>query len=136
VVASDLDPKFTFDSFVVGPANRLAVAAARRVSDAPGTSYNPLFIYSSSGLGKSHILNAIAHYAARVHPGFGVVYVTVESFLNELTQAIQAGEEKEFRERYQELHILLLDDVQFFTGQKKTQEILTKVDQLGDAAGT
>ena len=136
MVASDLDPKFTFDSFVVGPANPLAAAAARRVSDAPGTSYNPLFIYSSSGLGKSHILNAIAHYAARVHPGFGVVYVTVESFLNELTQAIQAGEEKEFRERYQELHILLLDDVQFFTGQKKTQEILTKVDQLGDAAGT
>ena len=107
VVASDLDPKFTFDSFVVGPANRLAAAAARRVSDAPGTSYNPLFIYSSSGLGKSHILNSIAHYAARVHPGFGVMYVTVESFLNELTQAIQAGEEKEFRERYQELHILL-----------------------------
>ncbi len=127
VVASDLDPKFTFDSFVVGPANRLAAAAARRVSDAPGTSYNPLFIYSSSGLGKSHILNSIAHYAARVHPGFGVMYVTVESFLNELTQAIQAGEEKEFRERYQELHILLLDDVQFFTGQKEAQEILLRL---------
>ncbi len=61
VVVSDLDPKFTFDSFVVGPANRLAAAAARRVADAPGTSYNPLFIYSSSGLGKSHILNGIAH---------------------------------------------------------------------------
>ena len=127
MVASDLDPKFTFDSFVVGPANRLAAAAARRVSDAPGTSYNPLFIYSSSGLGKSHILNSIAHYAARVHPGFGVMYVTVESFLNELTQAIQAGEEKEFRERYQELHILLLDDVQFFTGQKEAQEILLRL---------
>ena len=127
VVASDLDPKFTFDSFVVGPANRLAAAAARRVSDAPGTSYNPLFIYSSSGLGKSHILNSIAHYAARVHPGFGVMYVTVESFLNELTQAIQAGEEKEFRERYQELHILLLDDLQFFTGQKEAQEILLRL---------
>ena len=124
MVASDLDPKFTFDSFVVGPANRLAAAAARRVSDAPGTSYNPLFIYSSSGLGKSHILNSIAHYAARVHPGFGVVYVTVESFLNELMKAIQAGSEKEFRDRYQELHILLIDDVQFLTGQKEAQEIL------------
>ena len=136
VVASDLDPKFTFDSFVVGPANRLAAAAARRVSDAPGTSYNPLFIYSSSGLGKSHILNSIAHYAARVHPGFGVVYVTVESFLNELTQAIQAGEEKEFRERYQELHILLLDDVQFFTGQKEAQEILLRLfDGMSKAGG-
>ena len=127
MVASDLDPKFTFDSFVVGPANRLAAAAARRVSDAPGTSSNPLFIYSSSGLGKSHILNSIAHYAARVHPGFGVMYVTVESFLSELAQAIQAGEEKEFRERYQELHILLLDDVQFFTGQKEAQEILLRL---------
>ena len=124
---TDLDPRFTFDSFIVGPANRLASAAARRVADAPGTSYNPLFIYSSSGLGKSHILNAIAHYAARVHPGFGVVYVTVESFLNELTSAIQAGAEKELRERYEELHILLLDDVQFFTGQNEAQEILLRL---------
>ena len=124
---TDLDPRFTFDSFIVGPANRLASAAARRVADAPGTSYNPLFIYSSSGLGKSHILNAIAHYAARVHPGFGVVYVTVESFLNELTNAIQAGAEKELRERYEELDILLLDDVQFFTGQNEAQEILLRL---------
>ena len=67
MVASDLDPKFTFDTFVEGPANRLAVAAARRVSDAPGTSYNPLFIYSSSGLGKSHILNSIVHHAAKYY---------------------------------------------------------------------
>ncbi len=127
MVASDLDPKFTFDSFVVGPANRLAAAAARRVADAPGTSYNPLFIYSSSGLGKSHILNSIAHYAARVHPGFGVMYVTVETFLNELMQAVQSGSEEEFRQRYAELHILLLDDVQFFTGQKEAQEILLRL---------
>ena len=127
MVATDLDPRFTFDSFIVGPANRLAAAAARRVADAPGTSYNPLFIYSSSGLGKSHILNGIAHYAARVHPGFEVVYVTVESFLNELTQAIQDGSEEELRQRYEELHILLLDDVQFFTGQKEAQEILLRL---------
>ena len=127
MVATDLDPKFTFESFVVGPANRLAVAAARRVSDAPGTSYNPLFIYSASGLGKSHILNGIAHHAAKAHPSFGVVYVTVETFLNELTQAIGAGSEKELRERYEELHILLLDDVQFFTGQKEAQEILLRL---------
>ena len=127
MVATDLDPRFTFESFIVGPANRLAAAAARRVADAPGTSYNPLFIYSSSGLGKSHILNGIAHYAARVHPGFGVVYVTVESFLNELTQAIQDGAEEELRQRYEQLHILLLDDVQFFTGQKEAQEILLRL---------
>ena len=127
MVATDLDPRFTFDNFVVGPANRLAAAAAARVADAPGTSYNPLFIYSSSGLGKSHILNGIAHYAARVHPGFGVVYVTVESFLNELTQAVQAGSEEELRQRYEELHILLLDDVQFFTGQNEAQEMLLRL---------
>ena len=127
MVATDLDPRFTFDSFIVGPANRLAAAAARRVADAPGASYNPLFIYSSSGLGKSHILSGIAHYAARVHPGFGVVYVTVESFLNELTHAVQTGEEEELRQRYEELHILLLDDVQFFTGQNEAQEILLRL---------
>ena len=127
MVATDLDPRFTFDSFIVGPANRLAAAAARRVADAPGTSYNPLFIYSSSGLGKSHILNGIAHYAARVHPGYGVVYVTVESFLNELTQAVQAGSEDALREHYEELHILLLDDVQFFTGQNEAQEMLMRL---------
>ena len=125
VVTTDLDPRFTFDTFVVGPANRLA--AARRVADAPGTSYNPLFIYSMSGLGKSHILNGIAHYAARVHPGFGVVYVTVASFLNELTRAIQEGSEKDLRERYEQLQIFLLDDVQFFTGQKEAQEILLRL---------
>ena len=128
VVATDLDPRFTFESFVVGPANRLAAAAAaRRVADAPGTSYNPLFIYSSSGLGKSHILNGIAHHTARVHPGFGVLYIAVESFLNELMEAIEAGSEDALRERYEELHILLLDDVQFFTGQTEAQEILLRL---------
>ena len=127
VVATDLDPRFTFESFVVGPANRLVAAAARRVADAPGTSYNPLFIYSSSGLGKSHILNGIAHHTARVHPGFGVLYIAVESFLNELMEAIEAGSEGALRKRYQELHILLLDDVQFFTGQNEAQEILLRL---------
>ena len=127
MVETDLDPRFTFETFIVGPANRLAAAAARRVADAPGTSYNPLFIYSSSGLGKSHILNGIAHYAARVHPGYGVTYRAVESFLQELTEALQEGSEAELRERYQELHILLLDDVQFLTGQKEAQEILLRL---------
>jgi len=136
VVATDLDPKFTFESFIVGPANRLAAAAARRVADAPGATYNPLFIYSASGLGKSHILNGIAHHAARVHPGFGVNYVTSESFLNELTQALQDGADQELRERYEELHILLLDDVQFFTGQKEAQEILlTILDGMNKSGG-
>ena len=111
MVTTDLDPKFTFDSFVVGPENRLASAAARRVADAPGASYNPLFIYSSSGMGKSHILHGIAHYAARVHPEYGVAYVAVESFLEELTQALRDGAEEDLRIRYEELHILLLDSM-------------------------
>ena len=136
MVATDLDPRFTFDSFVVGPANRLASAAARRAADAPGTSYNPLFIYSSSGLGKSHILSGIAHYATRVHPEFGVVYLAVEVFLDELTRALEAGTQEQMREQYEELHILLLDDVQFLTGQKEAQEMLLRLlDQLSASGG-
>lgn len=136
MVATDLDPRFTFDSFVVGPANRLAFAAARRAADAPGASYNPLFMYSSSGLGKSHILSAIAHYATRVHPEFGVVYLAIESFLEELTRAVAEGTEDDLRARYEELHILLLDDVQFLTGQKEAQEMLLRLlDELSKSGG-
>ena len=136
MVATDLDPRFTFDSFVVGPANRLAAAAARRAADAPGTSYNPLFIYSGSGLGKSHILSGIAHYATKVHPEYGVVYLAVEVFLDELTRALTGGTQDELREKYEELHILLLDDVQFLTGQKEAQEMLLRLlDQLSASGG-
>ena len=136
MVATDLDPRFTFDSFVVGPANRLAYAAARRAADAPGTSYNPLFIYSGSGLGKSHILSGIAHYATKVHPEYGVVYLAVEVFLDELTRALQEGTQDEMREQYEDLHILLLDDVQFLTGQKEAQEMLLRLlDQLSASGG-
>ncbi len=136
MVATDLDPRFTFDSFVVGPANRLASAAARRAADAPGTSYNPLFIYSGSGLGKSHILSGIAHYATKVHPEYGVVYLAVEVFLDELTTALQEGTQDEMREQYEGLHILLLDDVQFLTGQKEAQELLLRLlDQLSASGG-
>ncbi len=136
MVATDLDPRFTFDSFVVGPAHRLASAAARRAADAPGTSYNPLFIYSGSGLGKSHILSGIAHYATKVHPEYGVVYLAVEVFLDELTRALEAGTQDEMREQYEELHILLLDDVQFLTGQKEAQEMLLRLlDQLSASGG-
>ena len=136
MVTTDLDPKFTFDSFVVGPENRLASAAARRVADAPGASYNPLFIYSSSGMGKSHILHGIAHYAARVHPEYGVAYVAVESFLEELTQALRDGAEEDLRIRYEELHILLLDDVQFLRGQKEAQEMLLRLlDEMSKSEG-
>lgn len=136
MVASDLDPRYTFDSFVIGPANRLASAAARRAADAPGTSYNPLFIYSGSGLGKSHILNAIAHHAARVHPEWRVAYLALEGFLDELTRAIATGTQDELRDRYCELNFLLMDDVQFLTGQAEAQEMLLRLlDSLSKSGG-
>ena len=88
---SDLDPKLTFDSFVVGPANRLASAAARRAADSPGTSYNPLFLYSAPGLGKTHILTAIAHHSSKAKAG-KVEYMALEEYLEKLEVSLQAGQ--------------------------------------------
>ena len=124
MVMTDLDPKLTFDTFVIGPANRLASAAARRSADAPGTSYNPLFIYSASGLGKSHILSAVAHHARKGNARLRVTYQTLESYLEELTKALEIGERDALRERYRDLDILLLDDVQFLANQPEAQEML------------
>jgi chromosomal replication initiation ATPase DnaA len=121
---ADLDPRFTFDNFVVGPANRLASAAARRAAESPGTSYNPLFIYSASGLGKTHILGAIAAQVAKAQPEASVEYQTLEAFLGELTEALEGGEGA--RSRYEGLDILLMDDVQFLTGQAEAQEMLLR----------
>ncbi len=120
------DPRMTFDSFVVGPANRLASAAARRVAEHPGRSYNPLFLYSASGLGKSHILTAIAHHALRQDPDREVVLQPLEVFLGELTDALERGQGTELEARYATLDILLLDDVQFLAGQKQAQEMLLR----------
>jgi len=123
---TDLDPRLTFDTFVVGPANRLATAAARRAADSPGASYNPLFIYSPSGLGKSHILMAIAHHSDRVNPDDRVLYQTMEGYLDELAQALEGGQRDDLKERYGELDFLLLDDVQFLSGQPEAQELLLR----------
>lgn len=129
-----LDSKFTFDTFVVGPANRLAAAAARRAADAPGTSYNPLFVYSASGLGKSHILTAIAHQALKTSPDRTVEYMALEEYLEDLERALEAGERDVFKDKYGHLEILLLDDVQFLTGQPEAQEMLLRtLDQLSTA---
>ncbi len=129
-----LDSKFTFDTFVVGPANRLATAAARRAADAPGTSYNPLFVYSASGLGKSHILTAIAHQAVKTSPDRTVEYMALEEYLEDLETALESGERDGFKDRYGHLEILLLDDVQFLTGQPEAQEMLLRtLDQLSTA---
>jgi len=123
---TDLDPRMTFDTFVVGPANRLAAAAARRAADSPGTSYNPLFLYSPSGLGKTHILSAIAHHAVKVRPDDKVVYQTMEGYLDELADALEEGERDELKEQYAGLDVLLLDDVQFLSGQPEAQELLLR----------
>jgi chromosomal replication initiation ATPase DnaA len=131
---TELDPKLTFETFVVGPANRLASAAARRAAEAPGSSYNPLFLYGPSGLGKSHILVAIAHQATKRGDGLRVIYRTMEEFLEELTGALAAGRRDGLRERYRDLDLLLLDDVQFLAGQPEAQEMLLRfVDALTTA---
>jgi chromosomal replication initiation ATPase DnaA len=128
---TELDPKLTFDFFVVGPANRLATAAAKRAAESPGTSYNPLFVYSASGLGKSHILVAVAHHAQVTSPEVGVEYMSLEDYLAELTTALGSGSGDPLKDRYGHLDILLLDDVQFLAGQNEAQEMLLRtLDQL------
>ncbi len=122
----DLDPRFTFEHFVVGPANRLASAAARRAAESPGSGYNPLFLYASSGLGKTHILGAIAHQAARLHPDIRVEYETLEGFLAKLAEALEREDPGGIRTRYRTLDVLLMDDVQFLAGQTEAQEMLLR----------
>ena len=120
--APNLNPKYTFDTFVVGSNNKFAHAAARAVADNPGKSYNPLFIYGESGLGKTHLLYAIAHTIHRTHPEFRVVYIKGDAFTNELIQAIREGRNPEFREKYRSADVFLMDDVQFIAGRDSTQE--------------
>jgi len=113
---------YTFDKFVVGSSNKFAHAAARAVADAPGQSYNPLFIYGESGLGKTHLLYSIADTVAREHPEYRIVYIKGETFTNELIRAIREGRNQEFREQYRSADLFLLDDVQFIAGRESTQE--------------
>ena len=127
----ELDFRFTFDSFVVGPANRLATAAAKRVAEAPGDAYNPLFIYSGSGLGKTHLLTAIGNHAQRLHPDLSIVYDTLEHFMEEAFSAIERGQRDDFRNRIRDIGLLLLDDVQFLAGHRTAQdEIMRALDAL------
>jgi chromosomal replication initiation ATPase DnaA len=123
-----LDPRFTFENFVVGPANRLASAAARRAAERPGVSYNPLFIHAPPGLGKTHVLGAIAHHVERIYPDKKVEFQTAQEFLREfvLASVRWAGvrDKEAVRDRYRELDILLLDDVQFLTGQADVQDLI------------
>ncbi len=122
--ASDvgLNPRYKFESFVVGKANELAHAAAMAVSAKPGEVYNPLFIYGGSGLGKTHMLQAIGHHVAATKPSAKVMYATCERFTNEFIQAVRSGRGKDFKDQYRGVDVLLIDDIQFMTGKESTQE--------------
>jgi chromosomal replication initiator protein len=117
-----LNPRFTFDSFVVGSSNQFAHAAARAVAESPSRSYNPLFLYGGVGLGKTHLVHAIAHEVVRRSPGMKVMYLSAERFLNELINALRFERMHEFKSRYRELDVLLMDDIQFIAGKDSTQE--------------
>lgn len=122
---NDLIPgteEYTFERFVVGSSNKFAHAAARAVADNPGHSYNPLYIYGESGLGKTHLLYAIANSIHQNKPGLSVVYVKGDTFTNELIQAIREGRNQEFRDKYRSADVFLMDDVQFIAGRDSTQE--------------
>ncbi len=117
-----LNPYFTFDTFVVGSSNEFAHAAARAVAENPGFTYNPLFIYGKTGLGKTHLMQAIANYITQRDSNATVMFVKSEPFLNDLINAIRTSKTEEFRKRYRKADVLLIDDIQFIAGKESTQE--------------
>lgn len=119
-----LDPRFTFESFVSAPSNRLALAAAQTVAETPGRAYNPLFIYGDSGLGKTHLLHAIGNWVIQNYPRHRVLYVTTETFLNDFVDAVRHGSTVAFKRHYRECDVLLIDDVQFMQDKEGLQEEL------------
>ncbi|MBN2184437.1 MAG: chromosomal replication initiator protein DnaA [Candidatus Krumholzibacteriota bacterium] len=117
-----LNSRYTFAEFVVGNENLLSHAAALAVAEKPARTYNPLFIYGGPGLGKTHLLQAIGHFVLEEHPGMRISYVSTESFMNELIHSIKSGSTFEFKERYRNTDILLIDDIHFLAGKERTQE--------------
>lgn len=127
-IKSNLNPKFSFDNFILGKNNNLAYAIATAISEKPGELYNPVFIYSNVGLGKTHLIQAVGNRIIETKPGMRVVYTTGEAFTNELIETIQSGKGKgrytanQFREKFRKADVLLIDDVQFIIGRESTQE--------------
>lgn len=132
----EMDPRFRFENYIVGAANRLAVSAAHAVAQAPGAAYNPLYIYSGSGLGKTHLLCAIGHLARQIQPELSVAYITVDELVDELNAAVASGAMEAFKARWQGVRVLLVDDVQFLAGRHETQsEMLRLFNTLQRAGG-
>jgi chromosomal replication initiator protein len=117
-----LNPRYTFDAFVVGSSNQFAQAACQAVAELPSRAYNPLFLYGGVGLGKTHLLHAVGHQSVRLFPGMSVAYLSSERFTNELINAIRYDRTAEFRGRYRTIDLLLIDDIQFISGKERTQE--------------
>jgi chromosomal replication initiator protein len=122
LLSHTLNPKYTFDTFVIGNGNRFAHAAALAVAESPAKSYNPLFLYGGSGLGKTHLMHAISHVITKKYPSLKILYVTGEQFTNELIDSIRYEKQVEFRNTYRKIDVLLIDDIQFLAGKEGTQE--------------
>ncbi|HYW50405.1 MAG TPA: DnaA/Hda family protein, partial [Gemmatimonadaceae bacterium] len=131
-----LDQRLRFDTFVTGSSNRLAVAAAKAVADAPGVLYNPLFVYGASGLGKTHLMHAVGHSARDKQPTLGVEYVALDDYMEEFHQATQGGRLDTFKKHYESAGVLLLDDVQFLTGRAEVQGELLRLFNVLQGRGT
>jgi chromosomal replication initiator protein len=121
VSSGGLNPRYTFDTFIVGPSNQFAHAACRAVAEAPSRSYNPLFIYGGVGLGKTHLMHGIGQYVLQFDPGLKLTYISSERFMNEMINAVRYDRILEFRERYRSVDVLLVDDIQFVSGKEGTQ---------------
>ncbi|HPR78748.1 MAG TPA: chromosomal replication initiator protein DnaA, partial [Candidatus Limiplasma sp.] len=117
-----LNPKYTFDTFVVGAGNRFAHAVSLAVAEVPAKAYNPLFIYGGVGLGKTHLMHAIGHYAHELYPEMKILYITSEDFTNQLIMAMQNNTNQQFRDRFRTVDLLMVDDIQFIAGKHSTEE--------------
>ena len=134
VRAGSLIPRYTFDTFIVGPSNQFAHAACRAVAETPSRSYNPLFIHGGVGLGKTHLMHAIGHYVVQHHPGLVLTYISSERFMNEMINAVRFDRILDFRSRYRSVDVLLVDDIQFVSGKEGTQnEFFHTFNALHDA---